>query len=158
MRRVGSRCSTSAADRRGAIPSRPMSLTDLAELDDRQIAIILSRARCVIGLSCMAAPSVFSTIVLGERGAATKAVTRFAGIRDLALGVGALTSLKEHTQDAEWLSMGAVSDAFDGLVMVTAPGLPIRSRVLGAGALAFGGYVLYLSRMLADQRNDPEVA
>src|SRR3569623_3180901 len=100
-----------------------MSLTDLAERDDRQIAIILSRARCVIGLSCIAAPSVFSTVVLGEHRPATKAITRMAGIRDLALGVGALTSLKEGTQDAEWLSMGAVSDAFDGAVMMVTPGL-----------------------------------
>src|SRR3954451_5168250 len=161
-RRVGSSCSRSMADRgaanrvlRGGRDTfRSMSLTDLAELDDRQIAIILSRARCVIGLSCMAAPSVFSTIVLGERGAATKAVTRFAGVRDLALGVGALTSLKEHTQDAEWLSMGAVSDAFDGAVMMLTPGLPKRARLFGAGAFAFGSYLLYLSRLLAAERSE----
>jgi hypothetical protein len=131
-----------------------MSLTDLAELDDRQIAIILSRARCVIGLSCMALPSVFSGVVLGERRAATKAATRFAGIRDLALGVGALTTLKERSQDAEWLSMGAVSDAFDGAVLMVTPGLPLRSRVFGAGAFAFGSYLLYLSRLIAAQRNE----
>ncbi len=134
-----------------------MALADLAELDDRQIAIILSRARCVVGLSCIALPSLFSGLVLGDTRPGTKAATRFAGIRDLALGVGALTSLKERTQDAEWVSMGAVSDAFDGVVLCVAPGLPLRSRVFGAGAVAFGGYLLYVSRLLAAQRNEIDV-
>ncbi len=135
-----------------------MALVDLAELDDRQIAIICSRARCVIGLSCIFVPSIFSGLVLGDTRPATKAATRFAGIRDLALGVGALTSLKEQSQDAEWLSMGAASDAFDGVVLCAAPGLPLRSRLFGAGAFAFGSYVLYLSRLLADQRDTVDIA
>jgi hypothetical protein len=129
----------------------------LTDLDDRQIAIILSRARCVVGLSCIFVPSLFAGVALGDARPATKAATRFAGIRDLALGVGALTSLKERTQDAEWLSMGAASDAFDGVVMCTAPGLPLRSRVLGAGAFAFGSYLLYVSRLLAAQRSEIDV-
>jgi hypothetical protein len=135
-----------------------MALVDLAELDDRQIAIILSRARCVIGISCIALPSVFAKVVLGDGRPATKAAIRFAGIRDLALGVGALTSLKERTQDAEWLSMGAISDAFDGAVMSATPGLPLRARLFGAGAGAFGSYLLYLSRLLAAQRTETDGA
>ena len=79
-----------------------------------------------------------------------------AGIRDLALGVGALTTLKERTQDAEWVSMGAVSDAFDGVVMCASRGLPMRARLLGAGAFGAGGYLLYLSRVLAAQRDEVE--
>ena len=80
------------------------------------------------------------------------AVTRFVGIRDLALGVGALTNLKEHGQDAEWVSMGAVSDAVDGVVAITQRGLPFRSRILGLGALGTGGFLLKISRDLAAQR------
>ncbi len=129
-----------------------MDLPDFSEFDDRQIAIILSRARCVLGLSCMFAPAVVAKVLLGDAGPATKAALRFAGVRDLALGVGALTSLKEQTQDAEWVSMGAAADGFDGIVMMASPGLPLRSRVFGAGALGAGTYVLYLSRLLAAQR------
>ena len=134
-----------------------MALVDLAELDDRQIAIILSRARCVIGLSCIALPSVFAGLVLGDTRPATKAAVRFAGIHDLALGVGALTTLKERTQDAEWVSMGAVSDAFDGVVMCASRGLPMRARLFRAGAFGAGGYLLYLSRVLAAQRDEVDV-
>ena len=81
-----------------------------------------------------------------------KAITRFTGIRDLALGIGALTNLKEEKQDAEWVSMGAVSDMVDGMVSVTQPGLPMRSRVLGVGAFGLGGYLLKLSRDLDNER------
>jgi hypothetical protein len=135
-----------------------MSLSELAEMDDRQIALILSRARCVLGLSCIALPGVVSALLVGDSRPATRAVTRFTGIRDLALGVGALTSLKERTQDAEWLSMGAVSDAFDGVVMVAGPGLPLRTRIFGAGTIAYGAYLLYLSRLIAASRGDEPAA
>jgi hypothetical protein len=133
-----------------------VELADLAELDDRQIAIILSRARCVVGLSCVFVPSVFAGVVLGDTKPATRAAVRFAGIRDLALGVGALNSLKEGTQDAEWVSMGAVSDGFDGVVLCVARRLPLRSRLFGAAAVGLGGYLLYLSRLLSDQRAQPD--
>jgi hypothetical protein len=125
---------------------------NLEELDTRQIAIILSRARCVIGLTCIVAPSVVSKVFFNSTTPEIRAITRFTGVRDLALGVGALTNLKEEQQDAEWVSMGAVSDMVDGVVSIAQPGLPVRSRFIGVGALGLGGYLLKLSKDLDNER------
>lgn len=125
---------------------------DRRELDRRQIAIVVSRARCVLGLTSLVLPSVVARVVFGTSAPAARAATRFVGIRDLVLGVGALTNLKERNQDAEWLSMGAVSDAVDGIVSLTQRGLPARARLIGAGALGTGALLLQLSRDLAAER------
>ena len=74
------------------------------------------------------------------------------GVRDLVLGVGALTSVKEHTQDAEWVGMGAVADAVDGIVTLTVPGLPLRGRLVGPTALASAVIGIQTARALADAR------
>lgn len=125
---------------------------DLSELDNRQIAIILSRARCVLGLTCIFAPGVVTRVFFASNDPVARAATRFVGIRDLALGVGALTNLKERNQDAEWLSMGAISDGVDGIASLAGRGLPVRTRLIGVGALGTGAFLLKLSRDLAAER------
>lgn len=129
---------------------------DLDSLDSRQISLILCRGRCVIGLLCIFTPGIVARIFFGQSTPALRAMTRMTGIRDLALGVGALTNLKERQQDAEWVSMGALSDGVDGIVAVATPGLPFRSRLIGVGAFGVGGYLLKLSRDLAAERNTAE--
>ena len=52
-----------------------------------------------------------------------QALLRLVGVRDLVLGIGAITTLKEQTMDAEWVGMGAAADAVDGLVSLVTPGL-----------------------------------
>jgi hypothetical protein len=125
---------------------------DWKNLEPRQIAIIASRGRCVIGLLCIFVPSLVVRLVLGRSDPFVKAVTRVVGIRDLALGVGALTALKEHEQDAEWLSMGAACDGVDAAVFVVSPGLPLRARLVGLGAGVNAAYLLKLSRDFAAER------
>lgn len=125
---------------------------DLSNLEPRQIAIIASRGRCVIGLLCIFVPSLVGRVVLGRTDPATRLLTRMLGIRDLALGVGALTALKEQTQDAEWLSMGAAADGFDAIAMVASPGVPLRGRIIGALAGANAAYLMQLSRGFAAER------
>jgi hypothetical protein len=76
-------------------------------------------------------------------------------VRDLVLGVGAITTIKEHTMDAEWVGMGAVADAVDGVVSLVTPGLKPQVRIvslIGGGAAAAG---LLASRALADERAKP---
>ena len=51
-----------------------------------------------------------------------------------------------------------IAEAFDGVVLCAAPGLPFRARLFGAGALAFGSYLIYISRLLADQRDTVDIA
>src|SRR4051794_6464301 len=114
------------------------AVVDMSDLDSRQIAIIMSRGRCVIGLSCLVVPGLVTRVFFASSAPEAKALTRFAGIRDLALGVGALTNLKERGDDAEWVSMGAISDVVDGVTSIASKGLPWRSRILGVGAISTG--------------------
>jgi hypothetical protein len=75
------------------------------------------------------------------------------GAREVVLGVGTITSVKERTQDAEWVSASAVADAVDGLVMAFSPGVPRRSRpaaLIGGSAAVMG---MLAARAFADERN-----
>ena len=122
------------------------------ELDRRQLAIVIARGRVVIGLGALVAPGLAVRMLMGESTPTTRTLTRMLGARDLALGIGAVTSVKERTQDAEWVSMGAVADGVDALAGLFTPGLPVRARLMGvvaAGAAAIG---LKVSRDLADER------
>ena len=65
---------------------------------------------------------------------------------------GTVTSVKEHTKDAEWVSASAVADAVDGLAMAFSPGVPARSRpaaLVGATAAVLG---MQAARAFADER------
>ena len=124
------------------------------EMDQRNIALVIARARAINGLVMLAVPGLMGRLVFGSAGAqpVTRATMRLVGVRDLVLGVGAITTLKEHTMDAEWVGMGAVADAVDGAVSLLTPGLPLRTRfvsLLGGGAAAVG---LVAARALADAR------
>jgi hypothetical protein len=127
------------------------------DFDHRQVALAIARGRAVNGLVMLALPGVVGWVLFGRAGRepATRALLRLVGIRDLVLGVGAITTIKERTMDAEWVGMGAVADAVDGIVSLTTPGLTRRARVvslIGGGAAAVG---LLASRALADERAKP---
>ena len=64
----------------------------------------------------------------------------------------ALATVKERTQDAEWVGMAAVADAVDGIVTLTMPAIPQRGRLVGPAALGAAFLGLKLSRELADAR------
>jgi len=124
------------------------------DFDHRRFALVLARARAVNGLAMLALPGVVGWAVFGAAGKqpATRALLRLVGIRDVVLGIGAITTLKEHTMDAEWVGMGGVADAVDGVVSLVTPGLAPRARAVafvGGGAAAVG---LLASRALADER------
>ncbi len=126
-------------------------------MDTSQNALVASRSRAVIGIGAMLLPGAVNWVIFGSGAAnrsasAAKALTRMLGVRDFALGVGALTSVKEHTQGPEWLSMGALADGIDALVLLTARGVPRRARVIGVGAAASAVFIMKLSRDLADER------
>src|SRR3954469_13981984 len=113
----------------------------MMDLDTRKTALILGRSRAVVGLVLIFLPGLAGRLWLGDHSSRTRALLRMVGVRDLILGVGALTSVKEGTQDAEWIGMGAIADAVDGAVTLTMPGLPWRGRAIGPvalGSAAFG--------------------
>jgi hypothetical protein len=119
--------------------------------DPRLIALVLARGRVVFGLAALLVPGVVTRLVLGTSGAPSRALLRMVGIRDLALGLGAITNLKEAKQDAEWVSMGALSDGGDSLAMLLAPigGRRVTNGLFSGGAAVLG---LWCARELADRR------
>lgn len=127
---------------------------DPVDMDHRQVALGLARGRAVTGLVMLALPGLAGRLLFGRAGATpvARALLRVAGVRDLVLGIGAITSCKEHTMDAEWVGMGAVADCADGVVALVTPGLPIRARAVAVAGGAAGVAGLVASRMLADER------
>ena len=129
----------------------------MGDIDQRQIALVLARGRAINGLVILAVPGLVSRVLFGNARttSATKAALRVAGIRDLLMGIGAITTLKEQTMDAEWVGMGAVADAADGLILFATPGMNARARLVGIGAVATGAVGLVISRAIADSRPQP---
>jgi len=121
-------------------------------LDARTVALMLARGRVAVGAIACALPGLAAAVAPGEGRSSTRALARMAGGRDLALGLGALTSVKERTQDAEWVGMGAAVDIVDGLALLLTRGLPARARLVGLGALGAGVAGLVAARALADER------
>ncbi len=124
------------------------------DFDHRKVALVLARGRAVNGLVMLAVPGIVGRVIFGKAGAqpTTRALLRLVGVRDLVLGIGAITTLKEETMDAEWVGMGAAADLVDGLVSLTTPGLLRRSRLVslvGGGAGTLG---VLAARKLADSR------
>jgi hypothetical protein len=128
------------------------------DLDTRATALVLARSRAIVGLVLVFVPGLAAWLWFGENNARTRALLRMVGVRDLILGVGALTTVKERTQDAEWVGMGAVADAVDGIVTLTSPGVPLRGRFVGPAALSSAVLGLKLARDLADERESAAAA
>jgi hypothetical protein len=122
------------------------------DFDRRQLAVLLARGRVIIGLGALVAPGLVIRVFMGESTTTARALTRMLGARDVALGVGAITTLKERTQDAEWVSMGAVADGVDALVGLFTPGLTVRARLMGVVAAGSAALGLEAARRLADER------
>jgi len=127
------------------------------DFDHRRVALAIARGRAVSGLVMLVLPGAVGWILFGRAGRApaVRALVRFVGVRDLVLGVGAITTIKERTMDAEWVGMGAVADAVDGVVSLATPGITRRARVVslvGGGAAAVG---VLASSALADERVKP---
>jgi hypothetical protein len=123
-------------------------------MDHRTNVLAVARGRIVMGLAMLLVPGLMLRVMFG-RNASTKTgrvMARMFGAREVVLGVGTVTSVKERTQDAEWTSACAVADAVDGLVMAFSPGVPRRSRpaaLVGATAAALG---MQAARAFADER------
>ncbi len=127
------------------------------DFDHRRVALAIARGRAVSGLVMLVLPGAVGWTLFGRAGRApaARALLRFVGVRDLVLGIGAITTIKERTMDAEWVGMGAVADAVDGVVSLATPGLTPQARVvtlIGGGAAVVG---LLASRALADERAHP---
>jgi hypothetical protein len=79
----------------------------------------------------------------------TAPLGRLTGARDAVLGAGGSISLGEKRGGANWLSMGALADGVDALVLLVTPGLARRARLLGLAAAGSAVAHLYLARDIA---------
>jgi uncharacterized protein YjeT (DUF2065 family) len=124
----------------------------MADVDPRTAALAIARARVVVGLSLFALPGLAARTLTSERSASANAILRMVGIRDIALGIGAITTVKEGTLDAEWVSMGALADAGDAIAALFIPAPPLRRMRNIAVAASSAVVGLALARHLADER------
>ena len=125
-------------------------------IDDqvRRLAVLVARGRVGAGAAMLAAAGPLARLAVGGNQPGGRAALRFAGGRDLALGIGALTSVRESTHGPEWVSMGALVDGVDALVLFATPGLPRRSRLVGCLAAGCAVAGLLASWRLADERTE----
>lgn len=127
---------------------------DGVDYDNRTIALALSRGRIVFGLVLLLVPSIVLRGMLKRSSAETRAIARLLGAREVVLGLGTLTSVKERTQDAEWLSMSAFCDGVDAVVMLAHPGMSKLGRasaLIGAGSAVLG---MQIARQFATERTE----
>lgn len=109
----------------------------MAGLDDRTAAQILAAGRVAVGLALIAVPERVGAGWIGPEaaGAGTQAFARALGVRDVALGAGALMALRQGDPAKRWLGWGAAADAVDFGATLGAPGIPLRGK-LAAAAIA----------------------
>jgi hypothetical protein len=124
----------------------------MAAMDHRQVALVLARTRACVGIVCLVLPGVAGRLWLGARTPASRTLLRLTGARDLALGLGAITTVKEATMAPEWLGMAAMVDAADAAVVLAAPGLPLRARLSGVAAAAAAVVGMRTAKSLAAAR------
>lgn len=88
---------------------------DDVELQDEDLATLLSAARVAIGVAAWIAPRRFGRAWTGERsdGALGPMALRGLGARDIALGLGTLRALGNGSSVKPWLEMQAIADASD---------------------------------------------
>ena len=123
-------------------------------MDDqrRLVALWHARGRGILGLLCILFPGLVATVGMGRPGPVGRAVVRMLGVRDIALGLGAISGIREGGPTEEWIGWGAVADGVDAVSLLVTPGLPKRARLTGlvAGASAVYGYLT--ARAYADAR------
>jgi hypothetical protein len=120
-------------------------------MDDRRLAIYIARSRVGFGLALLAVPRVALRPWFGSTVDAriTAPLGRMVGARDALLGAGGAIALGERNGGANWLSMMALTDAIDAAIILTAPGVPWRGRLLGAVAAASAVSHFQLARRIA---------
>ncbi len=120
-------------------------------MDTRQIGTYLARGRVGLGIGAMVAPGPTVAVMFGTsaNNPGARTVARLLGVRDGVLGAGGSIAAGQHQGGGDWLSMMALCDAVDAVVLLVTPGLPKRSRLIGALAAGSAVYHLKLAREIA---------
>ena len=110
----------------------------------------MSVGRILVGVSLLVRPDLVTNGWIGRRAAgkpAARVLSRALGIRDLAIGMGALRALRGGGNARAWLVAGLAADATDVAVTyaerdsLPAGAVPIVGGLGGSGA-AIGAYGL----------------
>ncbi len=103
----------------------------------------IALGRAALGLTALGVPRLTGRLLVGSDGgrASVRLYTRAMGVRDLAVGAGALAALRVGDPVSRWLMAGALCDAVDTFAIGTAgDAVPAPTRV-GVTAMAAGGAV-----------------
>jgi hypothetical protein len=125
-------------------------------MDARSLARSLALGRVAIGGALVVAPALAARGWIGEVSGTpgARALARGFGMRDVAIGAGALAALQADGAVRDWMLAGAAADAADLAATVLARReLPWLGR-FGIGALAATGATLsLLAAREVDQRS-----
>lgn len=122
--------------------------TPLDSSRGRSLALAVATLRVLVGAVAMAAPdrALRPWVGDGGRGPARRVLARSLGVRDLALGLGALVAARRGAPLRGWVEAGALADTGDAIGTAMSFGsLPRFGRLLvlaasagaaGAGAMA----------------------
>lgn len=124
------------------------------DLDDREVAQMLSLIRLGIGIAFFLFPRRLGRWWTGEGDstATSRMAARSLGARDAAIAIGTMTALEHEGNVRGWLEAGALSDASDAVSTLSNWGdLPGLRRLLGL-ASSIGATVvgLNLAQSLGD--------
>ena len=91
-------------------------------MDSHHVARLLAVGRVGVGVVLLAVPGAAVRAVGVEPRPGSCLLARAAGIRDLALGVGALRALSQGRGGRAWVQAGAACDAVDAALLATSRG------------------------------------
>jgi hypothetical protein len=115
-------------------------------MDARALARQLALGRVVIGGALVLTPALAARGWVGEVSGTpgARALARGFGMRDVAIGAGALKALSADQPATDWMLAGAIADAADlAATLIAGRALPPLGRV-GIAALAATGATLSL--------------
>ncbi|MBV8429778.1 MAG: hypothetical protein JO244_01360 [Solirubrobacterales bacterium] len=103
----------------------------------QRAALSIAAGRVLVGAALLGAPALAEPWAgkLARR-AGGQMIIRTLGVRDAALGLGALVSASQPRQLRRWLVLSAACDAIDFAATLRGPRSPARSLVLASAAAA----------------------
>src|SRR4051794_3379514 len=100
-------------------------------MEARELALSQARGRIAVGAALVLFPGWGGRRWIGEAAGdpAVKLVTRALGVRDLAIGLGAVIALDRGAPARGWLEAGALSDVVDLVAtLVAGDAIPAGAR------------------------------
>ncbi len=128
-------------------------------MEPRDAVLLHARARIAVGAAFVLFPGLAGRMWIGSDAARrpVKVLARAFGVRDLAIGLGAVIALDRGTPVRGWIEAGVLSDAVDTAASLLAGGsIPAAIRLpviaIGAGSTAVGAS---LAPQFGDQPQEP---